>query len=330
MDFSSFSAHRQAWLATRDPAATLDAGETNLYRTLARANPEAFGPIAQDPDARAAHRCHVAEVFLDLLGLPHWPMVPRTLVSQGVRHSLALIFRHLAATRSHGLWLPSDVYPVYGALAQESGLTPATYTARTGLPWQAMESRERQCLLVCDPLKPWGGRLSAKDLHGLAKWARDTRSQVLVDAAYDLSLSPALRSLLADGAPIAFLGSLSKGFLAPLCAGVVVASIPQIRAWRPAFTQSQKNEPLLRQAHAALTAHQGRPKALDRHLTDVRRRLLEQVKAHALPVEDPGHGYFLTSAAPREAWLEKGVLGIPASAFGSTQPGTVLSALALA
>lgn len=327
LDFTAFAQQRHALLAH---GGFVDAGETGLYRVLPAHDPERFAALAPSAHPKAPYRCHLAEGFLDYLGLPRENYKPRTLVSQGVRYSLSLIFRQLASVPDRlRLWLPSDVYPVYGQLAQETGVDFDTYAARAGIPWERLEHHFGWCLLVCDPLKPWGTRLSAPDWDRIVDLARATDSLVLIDGAYDLALSPALRAHLDAEAPIAFLGSLSKGWLAPLRGGVVVANTATTHAWRPFFQQASKNEVMTREAYAALTDVLDRPAEVAVVVNDARSRLLTKMRQMGVVVKDPGHGYFVVSDLSPETWWTKGVLAIPPSVFGSAGSGSVLSALAM-
>lgn len=326
--FAEYEQQRRAMLALAPPH-LLDGGETNLYRTLARHDPQRFGPVAPSADPKSGYRCHVAEAFLDRLGWDPAAFASRSLVSQGVRHSLALIFGWAATERVTAV-LPSDVYPVYEALAAESGVVFSSYEARRGLPWAHLESHRHWGLLVCDPLKPWGGALSAPEWRRLLALAHATQSQVWVDGAYSLMPSAPVRASLTrtPDAPLAFLGSLSKGWLTPGCAGVVISSPALANQWRSAFQGAPKQEGRLREALACLTRYSARPDRVEAVVTHARHALLDRLKERGIPAVAPGQGYFVVSPmAPADVW-RRGVLPIPGSVFGSSAANlSVISAL---
>lgn len=329
MDFADFAQQRTRLLsASSRPADLVDGANTNLYGTLAHHDTSRFPQIAASTDPRAAHRCHLAEAFLSHLGLSQSGYKSRTLISQGVRYSLSLIFKQLAHEHAAQLILPSDVYPVYAVLAKEAGLAHETYAARAHLPWTRLESHFGWCLLVCDPLKPWGGGLDNDQWDRLAEVATATGSLVLIDRAYDLSLPAGLRSHLEQQSPFAILGSLSKGWLSPLRGGLVLASERQAQSWRPAFQQAACDTQAIRRAYAALRDHPDRPGQVGAAIAKSRHQMLSQLAARQIPVSDPGAGYFLTTPLSPPDLLACGVLGLPPSVFGAQEePGCVISTL---
>ncbi len=307
----------------------VDAGQTNLYKTLAAKDPRRFGMINPSLEDKAQYRCHLGELFLDRLHLSRQDYKPKTLVSHGVRHSLSLIFKSIKQEGKYGLVLPADVYPVYLTLADESGLTYQTYHARTGLPWEYLEGNEGWCLLVCNPLKPWGGQITNDEWDRLVALAITQQGVVVVDGAYDLNLPSGLRHHLDEDAPVAFMGSLSKGWLSPLRGGVVVTNRQLADVWRMNFQKSAKEEGHLREAFAALNDHPGRPFTVDTVVNAARHKLIKLLNERGLSAHDPGHGYFVViNATAQEAW-EKGVLAIPDTAFGQAQKESICIASAL-
>ena len=324
LDFEAFGGLRLRLL--RDFPSVLDAANTSLYRTLPGISPHRFAPIPPSVEDRAAYRCHLAEAMLEHLGFEVADWRSQALVSQGVRSSLALLWSQ-PDVRSRKMWLPTDVYPVYQALATEAGVDLKGYEARLGLPWDALAHTRQWCVLVCDPLKPWGASAPAQDLDKLVGLAKAQDGLVLVDGAYAPDPSPKLRALLRNRAPLAWLWSLSKGWLIPYRAGLVLTSPSLANAWRPAFSQSQKSERALREAYAALSEFPSRPAHVRALVDSSRERLFDRLADNARQVRDPGHGYFLASDLTPEQWWERGVLAIPSSVFGSAHPGSVLSSL---
>ena len=324
LGYEAFSELRLHLLA--ETPGVLDASDTALYRALPCAHPDLFGPISPSDDAKAPYRCHLAEAMVEHLGLEIDQWKSRALVSQGVRSSLALLWAQ-PDVRARQVWLPTDVYPAYQVLAQEAGLAFEGYESRTGLPWDALASTRQWCVLVCDPLKPWGEFAPAASLERLVALARERDGLVVVDGAYSNDLPSAVLTQLNDQAPVAWLWSLSKGWLIPYRAGLVLTSDSQATTWRPAFARAQKSESAVREAYAAVVGSPHRPSQVQAHVDDSRRALMGRLGELADKVKDPGHGYFLTSELSPESWWSSGVLALPPSVFGSAHPGSVLSSL---
>jgi histidinol-phosphate/aromatic aminotransferase/cobyric acid decarboxylase-like protein len=319
LDHAGFVARRAALL---DQGWTgIDAGITDLYGVMARLDPVRFGPMAPSNHRQAPYRCHLAEAFLDYLHLAPADFKPHALISQGVRHSLSLVLQ----ARPHSTWwLPGDVYPVYAQLAAQADVAPLAYAARTGLPWAALHATRGWTLLVCNPLKPWSTRLPAEDWEALVEVAKRQKGVVLVDAAYDLDQLQRFPSHVDN--PVAFLGSLSKGWLLPYRGGLVLAGADLAAAWRPVFSAASKDEQRTREAFAAITAHVHRPSQVQMTVEASRARLLEALVQRQVPI-DHAEGYWVSSPMTHEELLTRGVLSIPPSVFTSAWSGSVLSSL---
>ncbi|WP_209444371.1 hypothetical protein [Ralstonia insidiosa] len=119
MNFAAFKLWREACLRTTPDV--VDCAETNLYGALASLQPH----LDPSETPQRVHRCDLARAWLQRYGFDTGRS-RQALVCRGVRHALQLIFRRLSAKGAH-LWLPSDVYPVYQALAQSAGITPQTF-----------------------------------------------------------------------------------------------------------------------------------------------------------------------------------------------------------
>lgn len=324
LDFETYSQLREQLLVQ---GGFLDCGQTNVYRALALRDPRRFGPIAPSQDPKAPYRCHLAERFRDYMDLEESTYASRCLISHGVRHSLSLIFSSLASRGDiSSLLLPQDVYPVYAALAQRAGVAFDSYEARTGLPWHRISASRDWILLVCDPLKPWGNYLGIQEVDRLVAIATKQGGTVLIDAAYDIHISPIWRDHLDADAPIAFLSSLSKGWLLPGFAGIVVASDFLVDAWREEFQKAEKSPIKFQQAFAALTEHRGRIGEVSMEIQSMRSALASAMKDRRIPLSQHA-GYFAVSPLGCDALLGQGILAIPPSVFGSSYSGSVLSAL---
>ena len=324
LDFQAYSQLRETLIAQ---GGLLDCGQTNLYRALAQKDPERFGAIAPSQDPQASYRCHLAERFRFHMGLDDTTYAPRSLISHGVRHSLSLIFSILAKQQTKGsVFLPSDVYPVYEQLAHTAGVAFHGYQARNGLPMHRLAHERDWTVLVCDPLKPWGSYLGIQEIDRLVELARKQDGTILIDAAYDIHIAPVWRDHLDEDAPVAFLASLSKGWLIPGCGGIVVASEFLADKWRGAFQKADKDTAKFQQAFAALTEHTHRINEVALEVNALRGYLVETMKERRIPLTQRA-GYFAVSPLSCEALMEQGILAIPSSVFGSPYSGSVLSAL---
>jgi histidinol-phosphate/aromatic aminotransferase/cobyric acid decarboxylase-like protein len=323
LDFTSYAQLRKQLLVQ---GGFLDCGQTNVYRALAQRDPEQFGLIAPSQDPQASYRCHLAEQFRHYLGLDDIAYASRCLISHGVRHSLSLIFSSLAAQTDTTLILPRDVYPVYAQLAQQAGIDFDGYEARTGLPWHRLNTTRDWTLLVCDPLKPWGSYLGIQEIDRLVQVAIQQGGTLLIDAAYDIHLAPIWRDHLDADAPIAFLASLSKGWLLPGHGGLVVTSDFLANTWREVFQSAEKDLTKFQVAFAALSEHRTRIVQVSKTVGLLRGTLVNAMKDRRIPLSQHA-GYFAISPLSCSALWEQGVLGIPPLVFGSSYTGSVLSAL---
>lgn len=311
MDYEAFL----AWRARlRQQPALLDLGEPNLYRSLAGQLPT----ITASPSLEARYRCHVAERYLERLDLT----VPkeRALVTHGVRRSLSAIFHALAA-RGSIVALPSDVYPVYLTLAAEAGVRVHLYEARTG---QLGALADVDALVVCAPLKPWGG---LGPLAAARAWARALPGRLLVvDSAYATPPLPDVRAPIA-GDEAVVLSSLSKGWLLPDHVGLAV-----LPSWatelRSALAALAKDERKYAIGYAALTEHADRPAQVAAALRARAAQLDALTRARPALRAGACHGYFAVAERSAEELVAAGVLGIPATVFGGPAHLTVLSSLA--
>lgn len=307
----------------RDNPALVDFGETNLYRSLATAYPDQFGPITPSTDARSKHRCHLAELILSALNLES-ELRSRLLISHGVRRSLLSLFQTLARM-GKTIWIPADVYPVYAEIARTAGIDFAKYAAREGLPNRdALNTRD--ALLICDPLKPWGGSLSAAQCESLLAWSKDGSRLVIIDGAYSFVPSMAVLELARSNG-CALLGSLSKGWLIPDHGGYCLLPHSWCFAAKPAFQSLPKDERRFQISFSALVQHAQRPHSVHAQLT----RLAEDFRSQAARLGVPAsnvNGYFATTPLGFDELLRRGCIGIPASVFGaSARSGCVLSTL---
>lgn len=319
MGFEEFQAARASLAAQ----GLRDMAEHNLYASLPMSFPGRFEPIAESSEAKAKHRCHVAELFLDRWGMPHSEK-RRASVCEGVRAALGGVFALLASDGKRAL-LPSDVYPEYARLARLAGLEFDEYEARLGVPGSAALERV-DAVLVCDPVKPWGGELDSERAEALSSWASERPSErlLIVDSAYSIDGSSVARAWREDGVALV-IASLSKGWLLPRRAGCAVAPdawVPRIRSALGGLPNAESN---LRQAYQALSAYPDRPFEVASAVDDLAGFAISSLGCDGIGLR--ARGYFAPSSLPASAWRERGVIAIPASAFGSREARSFISVL---
>ena len=311
MNFAEFQPLRSRLLAERP--SLRDFAETNLYRALARLVPEPAPPADG-----TVHRCHLASQWTELHGLPE-ETSRRAFVSCGVRDGLDTLFRHLSGKRCL-LWLPSDNYPVYHELAKANGHRPRTFPTLPVERWPEEPlpaDVEHEWLLITHPLKPRGRSLSAKNAED---WlAVDHRRRILLDTVYQLGTRfDDLTLRLLETEQTIVLHSLTKGWLHPRCFGVVLIPEQDASDWIPVFRDKAPPQSHLATARHLMSRHADLPEKVAEALVSAQKRLLDAI--HSLPCEpmpvDPT-SYFVPVMGRWDALLDQGVLGLPASVFGS-------------
>lgn len=314
MNFTSFQAYRQELLADRPNMK--DCAETNLYRALAHLMPPPPPPVGGK-----VHRCHLASQWTELQGLPA-EASRRALISCGVRDSLRLLFAHYAP-RQACLWLPEDNYPVYHELAHEAGLSPQTFPTLPEPAWpQTPPVEADEILLVTHPLKPRGRALNDDDARQLKDWlALSPRRRVWLDTVYQLQsgLDDSTRDLLATG-QVTLLHSLTKGWLHPRLFGIALVPETDAEALTPVFRTASPPQEHLAQARYLMREHAAMPGAVRQALVQAEEQLIKalpEIMSRALPAEPPA--YLFPVRITFDELLERDVLGIPASVFGSSR-----------
>ena len=324
-DFRAFADLKQQVLLQHP--GVFDASETRLAPSLAGELP---APESL-PCPPVGHRCHVAEQWLECFGLPaDWK--PRALVSQGVRHSLQALLAHWAR-QDRRVALPSDVYPVYLALARTADCKLATYASFPSFDADVLDVAD--VLVVADPFKPRGTPLSAQEVHAIERWLRaEAHRRVVVDAVYqfDTRLSESTSRLLATGQAIV-LHSLSKGWASPLIAGIALVPEQDVAEFTSVFRPLEVDRRQLALAQGLLSGDRGRPAHLAAVLRsrEVELRQALQHRGIELPSADeiPGQYLFVAPLPWTQLLSRHGVLALPASTFGSREARfSIVSSLA--
>lgn len=323
MTFADFQIHRDRLLATRPEL--LDASETNLYRALRHLHPgteqaEASGTI---------HRCHLATEWAHTQGLPK-EAARRAMITQGVRDGLGQIFAHTG--KACRWWLPEDCYPVYHDLARAAGILPRTFPTLPAPSWpEETPAPGREMLLITNPMKPLGRWLDRRDVAMLSAWlAASPERRLLIDAVYSLepALHPSTEALLATS-QVWLLHSLTKGWLHPRLFGTVLIPENDFAEWAPVFRTTAPPQANLAKARFLMARHAGCPAKVTQALERAASHLLAELERLALsPLAAGAPAYFFVLQESWASLLERDVLGIPVSVFGSHREDlTVLSSL---
>lgn len=300
-----------------------DFSESNLYAALPLVCPELAPLRTASALPKSAHRCHIAESFLSALGLDQAAR-GRCGISRGVRESLGVLFR--AAKRVGArVAIPSDVYPTYRSLAEFAGISEASvaWSARDG---DIDAAKHADWILVCDPIKPWGGKSSEMAALELANWAEASEGRLLIaDLAYDNHYESQFLKLARRG-QACVLTSLSKGWLSPWVCGICIWPSAAPAGLRDDFAKLRKDERLLREAFHCLENLPERPKEVSSACMSLAGDAIK-----AIPEEftkgSNFEGYFMTCDRSWKAALASDLLTLPASVFGSVKPGCVFSCL---
>ena len=213
---------------------------------------------SRTPSRRCAHssapppaRCTdaiLAREWCRVRGFPE-TIAARALVSRGVRHSLAIFFAYLAR-ESATIALPSDVYPVYRALADAAGAHTVRVRTFPELELDRVLGMEADHVLLPYPLKLHGRAWTSAEIARATAWLAERRERRLwLDGVYSfgLPLDGSLTGLLATD-QVVYLDSLSKGWLHEQVFGVAVVPEQDLRALQAGVS---------RRGHAAGRPHEG-------------------------------------------------------------------------
>lgn len=321
MNFEQF----EAWRSEKKKQGWLDLGATNLYQALG--GEPGLEPIDPMEEPLAKHRCHLGEAFERRLRTGRPEAIS---VCLGVRDALAGLFEHLAK-QGRSAALPSDVYPRYGQLARQAGLGVEEWSAREaraqGFGEAIAIAGSQGALLVCDPLKPWGGQIEESDGAELEAWAK-AGGLLIIDAAYGLDPSPWRRRAIEEGWALV-IGSISKGWLEPWRAGVCVAPRAE-REWiREAIRSRASQEEAVRVGRMALDRHPERPRLVAEAIQARWARAIEALAARGVQIDPPREGYFLESEKSQSWWASREVIAAPASVWGSKAAVSLITPLGL-
>lgn len=325
MKFQDFM-QRKTQLIEASQAPVLDLTECNVVRALGHLWGEHKLVLPEK-----AHRCHLAEWWLEVQDLPaSWKT--RALVCSGVRNALQLLTKGWAA-EGLKVAMPRDVYPVYLDIAAQAGLEPHTFETYPAMPEKLPTA---DVLLITNPLKPRAAVLSKEEISTIKLWLQQsTERRVVIDAVYTMngSFEPGTLALYETGQAVV-LHSLSKGWLSPLVMGVALLPETDIARWTPAFRAACPPQEALTQAQALLTQAPQFPSVLSTTLAEGALQLnaLLQQRGIETVACDPSlpRYHFLIALPWEQLFRDYRILGLPLSVFGSSRRDmTVLTSLSL-
>ncbi|MFO1518403.1 MAG: hypothetical protein U1F57_01865 [bacterium] len=241
-------------------------------------------------------------------------------LSTGIRPLLKEIFRILAG-KGYEAWLPQDVYPVYGELAKEGDLPFRTFPTYPTLSWEFLgKTGGKSALLIPSPLTPAGRYLKAQEADILGDWLlEDPERKLILDTAYhfETPFDPATFSLLQKGAFLLY--SMTKAWLSPDTLGVAVTSDEFSKVLSPLLPTPPSASLSIARFRWENSVHL--PSMLQEIFKKRWAALENRIRKASPGWSPPKTGYFSTISRPAATLLEEhGLLAVPASVFGATEP----------
>jgi histidinol-phosphate/aromatic aminotransferase/cobyric acid decarboxylase-like protein len=283
--------------------------------------------IPRGPDEGAVTVDRAIAAWSDATG---WLPDKKSIVAgPGIRELLAGVMSGERG-RIGELWIPSDVYPVYGELARAAGHQPRTFVTLPEPDWSFLDTTAAQsAVLLPVPLSPRGRLPAPTELDALLRWLeRGPDSLLIVDAAYTYEFSACrstVQALFHTGRCV-ILWSCSKPWL--LSRSLGLAAVPESRA----SSLRKRIAPPADSALPGVVAKlEGLPDLPRRQQAAFRRewgRIEPRLKAVAPEWHPPETGYFSIVQRPFADLLERhDLLGVPGSVFGSTDDLTIVTCL---
>lgn len=326
MDFSQFLAWSKG--AQRLTPEADRYCETRIAHALRHLKP-ALGSPAAPP---RAHRCDLVRLWCQRRGLQ--AHARRVLASEGVRHSLQVIFGLLVQSGA-AVAIPIDVYPVYWQIASRARLTSVGFTTfpqfELSRILDAAQEAGAHYVLLPYPLKLHGRAWTNDEVAIAEAWlCADKQRRLILDSVYSFGAqSDSITKRLIESDQVVFLDSLSKAWLHEQVFGVAVIPEQDVEFYSAAFRDLVPTPTKLIVAHELLERFPDTPQQITQELATKRAALLRcasRAKHPLLPVE---RGYLVPIECSAETLLtQHSLLAIPASAFGSRRSDwSVASAL---
>jgi len=329
MQFKEFLTFREQIL--KENPKILDMGETYLKKSL-----YSLCPKIDIDNHQKIHRCHLSENWLSLFDCPqHWKN--RLLISEGIRHSLKLIFPILAE-QNYTVYIPKDVYPVYSQLAQASGLQPQFFeTIPIPILPKIKDTYNKEVLLLPNPLKPLGRLLYNHEITALKQWlAAGEQRRLIVDAVYTFENKLSASSIdLFQTNQVIILHSLSKGWVAPQILGVALFPEVDMQIFGQVFRDNSPSNFNLFIARELLNNYSEFPLTVHKVLLGKWESTMQVIQDNSLTkmlsISPEFQGYLtITPISSKLLLQEFNILAIPASVFGSDKENwSIISTLAV-
>ena len=217
---------------------------------------------------------------------------------------------------------PADNYPVYSQLAGACGFKPLEFFTipQLGLPRTA-PTEAPELMVLTNPLKPLGRWLTPEETAGLEDWLRESaHRRLIVDAVYNLDATfhPTTLRLLDTGQTI-LLHSLTKGWLHPRLFGIALVPDSDAHALKELFRLQPLSQSSLAQARILLAQHSDMPAKVSARIKEAGARLrskLPDLLSDTFGEDRTGY-FFPVQGRWSDLLHSRGVLGLPASVFGS-------------
>jgi aspartate/methionine/tyrosine aminotransferase len=291
--------------------------ETRIARAFSH-----FQPIPEEAAVPPTiHRCDLVRLWGKVRGVASSPRT--TLATEGVRHSLQVIFQLLAESKSV-VALPTDVYPVYWQIAAQAQMPAVGFQTFPHFELSRIFSVAAKggahVILLPQPLKLQGRDWTEEELGTAEAWLRAGRNRrIILDGVYGFGapLDSVTRRLIATD-QVVFLDSLSKGWLREQVFGAAVIPQQDVAIYTGAFRNQVPSASKLYLAHQLLTHFSGVPRRIADEIETRRRVLVERLAPTCRRTISPSSGYLLAiEAASNDLLIQHSLLTIPVSVFGS-------------
>ena len=239
--------------------------------------------------------------------------------TRGVRSLLRTLCTAMAASQSVGLWMPSDVFPAYHAIAADAGLSPQSFTVMPSPDFGPLNHAGLHDVMVLPlPLTPIGRSLTESETDSIVGWLRQSSSRVVViDAVYAYrGVAYGGLDRLVETGQCMQASSISKTWIQRQVFGVAI--VPD--AWASVL-ESHCDTPSDEDIHRAIACFT-RQSDLPRKQQERFEAQWEMLRPEIVKVcprwAPPETGYFSILPMASQALLDNyGMLAVPASVFGS-------------
>lgn len=316
MNYQNFIEFKEQFLNNNSNIINLS--ENNLYKYFNFSN--SFDNNIKGHVNGNVHRCHLVEDWLKYNDLEQG-LKPLIGVSEGVRHSLDIISNYYL----NKIWsIPEDVYPYYQNLMENKNINFNEYKTLNDI--LNIKDIKADILLITYPLKPSGRNISIDELNNIKDWLiQDKERRLIIDSVYLTNIHD-LKFIINyfGNEQVYYLFSLSKILCLPKVFGLALIAEKDINL-KEDFKKLSISKINLNLAYQALNNKSYRDRELyilDKHFSNYL-KIKEIIK---LPQFNGGYLFFIKDDF--NLLLERGILSIPPSVFGSKiNKGSIISTL---